>query len=117
MNHRILIVDDNFVNREIIGAVLKQLGIHHIEKACDGEEAIKYFHSFKPTLVLLDISMPKMNGLECLKKIKILDRDKRAKIVMVTGSAEKEIVIEALKSGASGYIVKPLTQEAIKKYL
>ena len=76
-----------------------------------GQIAIDLYEKVKPDLVILDILMPDMNGLEALKKIREIDPD--ARVLMCTASEQSSHVQEALSLGAKGYIVKPFTKEVI----
>ena len=86
--------------------ILLFTGGHSIAgEAGDGEEAIAKYQELKPDLVTMDIVMPKMNGIEALKGIKVIDP--AAKIIMCTAVGQEQMVKLAIKSGAKGYIVKP----------
>ena len=108
---RILLVDDAGYMRRLIGIMAKKGGHEVVGEAETGESAIDLYMQVKPDLVILDILMPDMNGLEALKKIRELNPD--ARILMCTASEQSSHVQEALASGAAGYIVKPYTQETI----
>lgn len=108
---RILLVDDAGYMRRLIGIMAKKGGHEIVGEAETGESAIDLYIQVKPDLVILDILMPDMNGLEALKKIREINPD--ARILMCTASEQSSHVQEALASGAAGYIVKPFTQETI----
>lgn len=108
---RILLVDDAGYMRRLIGIMAKKGGHEIVGEAETGESAIDLYMQVKPDLVILDILMPDMNGLEALKKIREINPD--ARILMCTASEQSSHVQEALASGAAGYIVKPFTQETI----
>jgi len=108
---RILLVDDAGYMRRLIGIMAKKGGHEIVGEAETGESAIDLYSQVKPDLVILDILMPDMNGLEALKKIRELNP--AARILMCTASEQSSHVQEALASGAAGYIVKPFTQESI----
>jgi two-component system, chemotaxis family, chemotaxis protein CheY len=91
--------------------ILKQLGITAILEAGNGEEAIAIFQAEKPRVVLLDVNMPFVNGLEALKKIKEIDPSCVA--IMLTSLTTSETVEEALALGAAGYILKDAQPEEI----
>ena len=82
-----------------------------VGEAETGQTAIDLYKTTKPDLVILDILMPDMNGLEALRKIREMDPD--ARVLMCTASEQSSHVQEALSLGAKGYIVKPFTKEAI----
>ncbi len=118
-NINILVVDDFSTMRRIIKNLLKELGFKNIEEAEDGVAALIKLRSSKYDFVVTDWNMPNMNGLELLKEIRADVELKHLPVLMVTAEAKKENIVEAAKSGASGYIVKPFTaitlEEKIKK--
>lgn len=108
---RILLVDDAGYMRRLVGIMAKKGGHEIVGEAETGETAIELYEKIKPDIVILDILMPDMNGLEALRKIKGLDPD--ARVLMCTASEQSTHVQEALSLGAKGYIVKPFTREVI----
>lgn len=107
----ILLVDDEAHIRKYVSLILKQLGAPKVIEASNGEEAIITYKSQKPDVVLLDISMPLMNGLETLKKIKEIDPE--SVIIMLTSMVNRQSIDEALALGASNYIRKDTPKEEI----
>lgn len=107
----LLIVDDAGYMRRLIGIMAKKGGHEVVGEAETGQIAIDLFSQIKPDLVILDILMPDLNGLEVLKRIKEIDAN--ARILMCTASEQSSHVQEALDSGAAGYVVKPFTQEVL----
>lgn len=107
----ILLVDDEAHIRKYVSLILKQLGAPKVIEASNGEEAIVTYQSSKPDLVLLDISMPLMNGLETLKKLRQIDPD--SVIIMLTSMVNRQSIDEALSLGASNYIRKDTPKEEI----
>jgi two-component system, chemotaxis family, chemotaxis protein CheY len=101
---KILVVDDAAFMRMRCTKLLKDNGYETIE-AGNGIEAVKQYQEQKPDGVLMDITMPDMDGIETLKKL--MQIDSRAKIAMVTAMGQQSLVIEALKSGAKDFVVKP----------
>jgi two-component system cell cycle response regulator DivK len=100
---RILVVEDNEINRRLFGSLLRERGYQVLE-AADGEEAITVIQKDPPALVLMDIALPKLNGLEVLRKCKgegLLDN---TKVYALTASASKDI----LDAGFDGVIRKPV---------
>jgi two-component system chemotaxis response regulator CheY len=114
----IMIVDDAAFMRLKCSQLLTQNGYKVIE-ASNGAEALAKYKEFKPDGILLDITMPDMDGLTALKELMALDNN--AKVAMVTAMGQQSIVIEALKSGAKDFVVKPFDPDrvlaAIKKML
>lgn len=107
----LLIVDDAAYMRRLVGIMVKKGGHEVIGEAETGQIAIDLYPQLKPDLVILDILMPDMNGLEVLKRIKQMDPD--ARVLMCTASEQSSHVQESLDSGASGYVVKPFTQDTL----
>ncbi len=101
---KILIVDDELIMRESLGDWLEQDG-YHVEKACSGSEALDLLKNARFDILLLDIKMEGMSGLEVLKQVKESDPD--TAIVMITAYASVSTAIEAMKNGACDYLLKP----------
>ena len=108
---KILTVDDAAFMRKIIKTTLKRAGYTEIYEAADGIQAIQIYGQIKPDLVLMDITMPNLNGLNALKAIKTVDPN--ANVVMCTAMGQENMVIEAIRSGAKDFIVKPFKPERI----
>ena len=102
---KILIVDDSRTSRKILRRILEDNGFTIIGEAVNGEEGYLKYQELKPDLVTLDITMPKMDGLEALRLIKKFDEN--AKAVMITAAGQKEKMLLAIKSGAADFIAKP----------
>ena len=111
---KVLIVDDSAFLRMRNAAMVKELG-HEVIEAGDGAAAVAAYKSSKPDAVLLDITMPGMDGLEALKEI--LAFDPAARVAMVTAMGQQSIVMEAIKSGARDFVVKPFEPERVKSAL
>lgn len=108
---KILIADDAKFMRNIIIDILKKHGYTDILEAADGIEAIDLYKEHKPDLVLVDINMPKKNGLSVL--IDIMQYDETANVIICSTDRKNTQVREALYNGSKGYIVKPFTEETI----
>jgi len=104
---KILVVDDNNDSRELVVKVLKNQGYEMIE-AIDGEEALEKAVSEKPDLILMDISIPKINGYEVTKRLKSLEEVKKIPVVALTAHAMKGDRAKAIEVGCEGYISKPI---------
>jgi two-component system NarL family response regulator len=102
----VLIADDHALFRDGLISLLTAADHHVIGQAGDGEEAVKAAAELKPELVLMDIEMPRMNGLEALGRIKLNSPETR--VVMLTVSDNDEDVMEAIDMGADGYLLKDL---------
>ncbi len=101
---KMLVVDDAAFMRMKCAKLLVENG-YEVEEAETGSQAVAKYQANKPDGVLLDITMPDMDGLTALKELKKLDPD--ARVAMVTAMGQQSIVMEALKSGARDFVVKP----------
>jgi len=105
---RVLIVDDSMVMRKMIGDILTKHGFEVVGQAKNGAEAIEVYPKLKPNLVTMDVIMPVEPGVEVVKKIVALDAG--ARIMMVSGLSQKNLVMQALQNGAVEFIVKPFEE-------
>ncbi len=116
---KVMIADDAAFMRAVLKDILTSAGYEIVAEATNGSEAVDYYQQHKPDIVTMDITMPKMDGLEALKKIKALDP--AAKVVMCTAMGQQAMVIESIQAGAKDFIVKPFQPqrvlEALKKVL
>ncbi len=119
MGKRILVADDAAFMRMMIKNILTKGGYEVVGEAANGKEAIEQYEKLQPDLVLLDITMPEMDGIEALKKIKASYPD--ALIIMCSAMGQQAMVIECIQGGAKDFIVKPFQAdrvlEAVKKVL
>ena len=115
----VLIVDDSAAIRKILQRVLRQteVPIGNILEAGDGLEALALLEQQKVGLILSDINMPNMDGLEMLSKVKSIEAYKSVPVIMITTEGNQNKVMEAVSLGASGYVRKPFTTEQIKENL
>ena len=111
----ILVVDDSIFMRNIVKNIFSELKIssRYLE-AGNGKMALQLLQANPVDLVFLDWNMPEMDGLEFLRRIRAMDKYKDLPIVMVTSEAAKYDVVEALQTGATDYIVKPINEKAFK---
>ncbi len=109
---KVLIADDAAFIRMKLKKVLEELGLQVVE-AANGLEAVKQYQERKPDLVLMDISMPEMDGLNALKAI--MEADANARVVMVSALGQESIVMQALQIGAKDFVVKPFQPDQIKQ--
>ena len=116
---RTLIVDDSSVMRKIVERCLRQAGldIGVVLEASNGEEALAVLGNNQADLILSDINMPIMDGLEFVRQLKKLDSAKDVPVVMITTEGGEKHVVEALGLGAKGYIRKPFTPEQVKEHV
>jgi two-component system chemotaxis response regulator CheY len=119
MESDILVVDDSAAIRKILQRVLRQTGmaIRTIHEAGDGQEALELMKSQPVALVLSDINMPKMDGIQLLAALKASAEWHRVPVVMVTTEGGETKVAEAVRLGAVGYVRKPFTADQIKEKL
>jgi CheY-like chemotaxis protein len=108
---KILLVDDEPHVRKFIGILVRRLGSPVISEAGNGEEALAKFALESPDLVMLDVNLPGMDGIQILSAI--LAQDPEAKIVMLTSLANRQTIEECLRLGAVSYIRKDTPKEAI----
>jgi two-component system chemotaxis response regulator CheY len=108
---KILIVDDSFVIRKTIEKYAAKLGIEDIFTAPNGMEALRIFQSERPDIVTMDITMPEMDGIQCLEEI--LKIDPAARVIIITALKDNSTGLLALKKGAAGFLLKPFTPEQI----
>lgn len=115
----VLIVDDSAAIRKILQRVLRQtdLPLGKIEEAGDGTEAVEILKNRTFGLILSDINMPQMDGLQLLTRIKEMPHLKRVPVIMITTEGGHGKVMEAVQLGAAGYVRKPFTADQIKEKL
>ncbi|MBT9507508.1 response regulator [Rhodoferax sp.] len=113
---RVLIVEDDAVMRTFMENSLRRMGIHSIETCVDGLSALTLLAKFKPDLILTDVHMQPMGGLEFVKKLRSASNAavKNIKVIFMSADASAETIGEALPLGILGYIVKPPRLEALR---
>jgi two-component system chemotaxis response regulator CheY len=111
----ILLVDDEPHIRKYLGLVLKQFGTPVILEAANGEEAVEVYRRENPDLVLLDVNMPKMDGMATLRKLREIDP--RCLVIMLTSVANRATVEQAIEIGAVNYIRKDTSRDEISQAL
>ena len=119
MAKNILVVDDAAFMRMMIKDILTKNGYNVVGEAENGAKAMEKYNELKPDLVLMDITMPEVDGIQALKNIKAADAN--SKIIMCSAMGQQAMVIEAIQSGAKDFIVKPFQAdrvlEAVKKVI
>lgn len=108
---RLMIVDDSRIIRRKIARCLDEHELEVIGRASNGVEAVAIFQEARPDLVTMDLTMPEMDGIECVEKL--VNLDPSVKILVVSALADKATAIEALKMGANGFLCKPFTDEEL----
>jgi two-component system chemotaxis response regulator CheY len=115
----VLIVDDLTFIKMVLKDLVEKAGFRVVGEASDGEEALRLFEEKHPDVVLMDITMPKMDGLTALQRI--LEKDPEAKIIMCSALGQQRLILQAIQLGAKDFIVKPFRPErvigSIKKIL
>jgi len=111
---RVLVVDDFATMRKIIKNVLKQISIDNVVEAENGKHALDVLKKEEIDLIISDWIMPEMTGIDFLKACKGDDEIKNVPFLMVTAEAQKDCIMEAIKSGVDNYIVKPFTPEKLQ---
>jgi two-component system, chemotaxis family, chemotaxis protein CheY len=119
MSIRALIVDDSSVMRKIVERCLRQAGMDlgQVLEASNGAEGLALASENTFDLILSDINMPVMDGLEFVRRLKEMDNAKNVPIVMITTEGGEKSVLEALSLGAKGYIRKPFTPDQVKEHV
>lgn len=110
---KILLVDDAAFMRKVIKDTLSKNGYTELYEAVDGADAVEKFDEVGPDLVIMDITMPNMDGLEALKAIR--KKNSGANVVMCSAMGQESMVIDAIQSGAKDFIVKPFKPDRILK--
>jgi two-component system chemotaxis response regulator CheY len=114
---RILIVDDSSVMRKIVERALRQAGLDSlvVYEASNGSEGLDMLRAKQVDMILSDINMPAMDGLEFLRQIQAQNLASGVPVIMITTESSEEHVKQALQCGARGYIRKPFTAEQVKE--
>lgn len=112
-NMRVLVVDDFSTMRRIIKNILRQIGFNNIVEADDGTTAWDVINKDRIDFVISDWNMPKMTGIDLLRKVRTSEEFGKMPFLMVTAEAQQENIIEAVQAKVSNYIVKPFTAETL----
>jgi DNA-binding NarL/FixJ family response regulator len=115
MAERILVVDDHPLTRDALASLLAQGGFDVVGEAADGAEALQLAHELQPDLVLLDLSMPGLDGLAVLPRLRVAAP--RCEVVVLTASGTEENLLGAIRAGAAGYLLKSEPPERIVAFL
>ena len=115
MTERILLVDDHPLTRSALAGLLRQHGFDVVGEASDGEEAIEAAARLAPDLILLDLSMPGLDGLSALPRLRAAAPD--CEVVVLTASGTEENLLGAIRGGAAGYLLKSEPPERIVDFL
>jgi len=115
----LLIVDDSVAVRKVLQRLVRQAGlpVGEVWEAADGEEALKTLEANSVDLLLTDINMPKMNGLDLLRHLKSDPRLKQIPVIIISTESGQSTVMQAVELGAAGFIRKPFTSDQIRDKL
>jgi len=111
---KVLVVDDFATMRKIIKGILKQINIDNVIEAENGKHALEVLKGETVDMIISDWIMPEMTGIDFLRACKEDEATKHIPFLMVTAEAQKENIMEAIKSGVDNYIVKPFTPEKLQ---
>ncbi len=115
-NIKFLIADDSALVRRMVTSSLEQMGFSEFDEACDGADALSKLDSSKYDLVILDWTMPKMTGYDVLRETRAnKGTNQNTPVIMVTGEVAKKKIVDVLKLGISGYIMKPFDSAVFEK--
>jgi two-component system chemotaxis response regulator CheY len=119
MTARIMLVDDTAFMRRMLRDILTKEGFEVVAEAANGREAVATYREAHPDLVIMDITMPEMDGIAAVSEI--VDGDAAARILMCSALGQQELIIEALEAGGRDFVVKPFLPakvlEAVRKVL
>jgi two-component system chemotaxis response regulator CheY len=113
--HRLMVVDDSNVIRRRIERMHDLLGIEFVGAARNGREALELHAKLQPTIITMDLTMPEMDGIECVARL--VERDPNIRILVISALADKLTAIEAIEQGASGFLCKPFTDRQLNDAL
>jgi two-component system chemotaxis response regulator CheY len=111
MGNTILLADDAQVIRLMLNRILVDAGYTVVGEAANGRQAVELYRQLHPDLVIMDITMPEMNGIEAVKAIR--EEDPKAKIIICSAMGQKTYVVEAIEAGAKNFILKPFDADKI----
>ncbi len=113
--HRLMIVDDSNIIRRRIERVQDLPAIEFVGAARNGREALELHERLRPTMVTMDLTMPEMDGGECI--VRLMERDPKILILVISALADKLTAIEAIERGARGFLYKPFTDRQLNNAL
>ena len=111
----VLIVDDSRTSRRILRDILERAGYEIVGETINDKEGVEQYEKLHPDIVTMDITMPEMDGIEALRRIR--QAHPEAKVVMITAAGQKDKMMEAVKIGASEFVSKPFVEETVLEAL
>jgi len=115
MGRNVLVVDDVAFVRKTLVEILRAAHFQIVGEAADGSEAVDLYQKLHPDIVTMDIVMPKMSGIDAIRRI--VKHDKDARVVVISAMGQENLVMEAINVGARDYILKPFTGDEVIKTL
>ena len=112
---KVIVIDDDITTRRIITRLIKQIGFTDFDEAGDGQQAYDMMQENDYGLILSDLDMPIMNGMDLLDKVRADQKLMAKPFIMITANDDRENIIQAVKSKVSQYIVKPFTMPALRE--
>ncbi len=114
---RVMIADDHRTSRMLIVEGLAELGIRQVSYACDGEEALKAMMSTPCHIVISDVNMPKLDGMQLLRALRSYGPTKKVPFIFLTGNNDRDLIQRAAAAGANNILAKPISVPVLKKTL
>lgn len=111
MMAKILVVDDAAFMRHMLKVILETAGHEVVCEAVNGVEAVEKYKAYRPDVVTMDITMPEMEGIEALRRIR--QADPNAKVIMCSAMGQQKLIVEAIQLGARDFIVKPFQSHRV----
>lgn len=115
MAYTLMVVDDSNIIRNRIERTFQESDIKIVAQANNGIEALQKFLEFKPDLITMDLTMPRMDGLECIQRI--VEHGTGVSILVVSALSDKTTALQALQYGARGFVCKPFSEEELSEAL
>lgn len=112
---KLLVVDDSLIVRNAIARSVKSGAIHEVLPAADGNQAVALFAAHRPELVTMDLTMPNLDGLEAITRIRALEP--QASILVISALNSHRVALEAIQRGACGFLTKPFTEREVSEAL
>jgi DNA-binding NarL/FixJ family response regulator len=115
MTHTVLVVDDTKFMRKMLTDMLKQFGYKVVGEADNGRQAVQKFNELRPEIVMMDITMPEMDGIEAMREIRRIEPS--AVVLICSAMSQQDLISDALKAGANGYVMKPFKPDKVHEVI